>query len=913
MRGEGDGRTDPDRLLQAIGMGEGEASASRRGQLKIFFGYAAGVGKTYAMLSAAQAARRRGVDVVAGYVEPHDRPETRALLSGLEVVEPRLVRHGAMELAEFDLDATLARAPRLALVDELAHTNAPGSRHAKRYQDVEELLRAGIDVYTTVNVQHIESLNDMVASITGVVVRERIPDRVFDDADHVELVDIEPEDLLERLREGRVYHADQARRAQENFFTVENLTALREIALRRCADRTGRLAAAARVLNNRDYHTSEHILVCVSPSPANPRIVRTAARMARALSAQLTALFVETPLTQGMPDADRDRLRENMALAEQLGAAVETVYGDDVAFQIAEFARLSGVSEIVMGRSGDRRGLISVVLGRPSLTDRLIALAPNLDIHIIPDRELAVGSGHPAATRGRAPERDRNVLRHVLVTCALIASSTGIGIIFHRLGFADSSIISLYILVTLLTAITTTGRICTLLSSVLSVMLYNYCFVAPLYSLQSFDKSYLVTFAIMFVTAFIASELTGRIAQNARQAAQTAYRTRVLLETNQLLQQKSGFADIAQVAMNQLTKLLSRDIVFYPVCGATLGEPLYAEVGGAHPHGQIVNENERAVAVWTLTNNKRAGATTATLADARCLYLAVRTGEQVFGVVGIVMGPRGLDAFENSIMLSIIGECALALAREKEARERQEAAIVARNEQLRANLLRSIGHDLRTPLTAISGSAAILRDAGGRLAPEKRAELAGNIHRDALWLIDMMENLLTVTRFEDGSISLNLTSELVDDVLAEAAAHLARQAAGHRIVIEPTDGLLFARMDAGLVMQLLVNLIGNAVKYTPEGSTVTVSARRVGDMVRISVADDGPGVPDADKERIFDRFRTGAAARRPADATRSFGLGLALCRSIAEAHGGTIEVRDNVPHGAVFTFTLPAEEVSVHA
>lgn len=912
MRGEGDGRTDPDRLLQAIGMGEGEASASRRGQLKIFFGYAAGVGKTYAMLSAAQAARRRGVDVVAGYVEPHDRPETRALLSGLEVVEPRLVRHGAMELAEFDLDATLARAPRLALVDELAHTNAPGSRHAKRYQDVEELLRAGIDVYTTVNVQHIESLNDMVASITGVVVRERIPDRVFDDADHVELVDIEPEDLLERLREGRVYHADQARRAQENFFTVENLTALREIALRRCADRTGRLAAAARVLNNRDYHTSEHILVCVSPSPANPRIVRTAARMARALSAQLTALFVETPLTQGMSDADRDRLRENMALAEQLGAAVETVYGDDVAFQIAEFARLSGVSEIVMGRSGDRRGLISVVLGRPSLTDRLIALAPNLDIHIIPDRELAVGSGHPAATRGRAPERDRNVLRHVLVTCALIASSTGIGIIFHRLGFADSSIISLYILVTLLTAITTTGRICTLLSSVLSVVLYNYCFVAPLYSLQSFDKSYLVTFAIMFVTAFIASELTGRIAQNARQAAQTAYSTRVLLETNQLLQQKSGFADIAQVAMNQLTKLLSRDIVFYPVCGATLGEPLYAEVGGAHPHGQIVNENERAVAVWTLTNNKRAGATTATLADARCLYLAVRTGEQVFGVVGIVMGPRGLDAFENSIMLSIIGECALALAREKEARERQEAAIVARNEQLRANLLRSIGHDLRTPLTAISGSAAILRDAGDRLAPEKRAELAGNIHRDALWLIDMMENLLTVTRFEDGSISLNLTSELVDDVLAEAAAHLARQAAGHRIVIEPTDGLLFARMDAGLVMQLLVNLIGNAVKYTPEGSTVTVSALRVGDMVRISVADDGPGVPDADKERIFDRFRTGAAARRPADATRSFGLGLALCRSIAEAHGGTIEVHDNVPHGAVFTFTLPAEEVSAH-
>ena len=339
--------------------------------------------------------------------------------------------------------------------------------------------------------------------------------------------------------------------------------------------------------------------------------------------------------------------------------------------------------------------------------------------------------------------------------------------------------------------------------------------------------------------------------------------------------------------MNQLTKLLSRDIVFYPVCGATLGEPLYAEVGGAHPHGQIVNENERAVAVWTLTNNKRAGATTATLADARCLYLAVRTGEQVFGVVGIVMGPRGLDAFENSIMLSIIGECALALAREKEARERQEAAIVARNEQLRANLLRSIGHDLRTPLTAISGSAAILRDAGDRLAPEKRAELAGNIHRDALWLIDMMENPAhrhaLRGRFPSASTSPRSSWMMCS---LRAAAHLARQAAGHRIVIERPTGSCSRAWTRALVMQLLVNLIGNAVKYTPEGSTVTVSARRVGDMVRISVADDGPGVPDADKERIFDRFRTGAAARRPADATRSFGLGLALCRSIAEAHGG---------------------------
>lgn len=912
VQGEEGMRADPDRLLRAIGNAGGGGADRRRGSLRIFFGYAAGVGKTCAMLNAAQEARRRGVDVVVGYVEPHDRPETRALMPGLECIPPQRVRHGELELEEFDLDAALARGARIVLVDELAHTNAPGSRHAKRYQDVEELLRSGSDVYTTVNVQHIESLNDLVASITGIVVRERIPDRVFDDADYVELVDIEPSDLLVRLREGRIYRADRASLAMQNFFTIENLTALREIALRRCADRTGRLSAAARVLNNRDYRTSEHVLVCVSPSPANPRIVRSAARMAQALQGEFTALFVETPRDSSMADDDCARLHENMALAERLGATVETVYGDDVAFQIAEFARLSGVSEIVVGRSADRRPWISTLADGAPLTDRLIALAPNLDIHIIPDRESGLGAVRRLSSPGRVPGQSRNTMRRMFVTCALLALSTCVGAVFHRLGFADSSIISLYILVTLLTAVTTSGRLCTLLSSALSVVLYSFCFVAPVYSLDSFDKSYLATFAIMFITAFVASELTGRIARSARQSARAHRRTHVLLETNQLLQQARGSTEITRVGMSQLTKLLGRDVVFYPRDGDTLGEALYAGADGVQGRGEVLTDSERAVAMWSFVNNKRAGATTSTLSSARCLYLAVRTGDQVFGVVGVVMGPRPLDAFENSVMLSIIGECALALAREQEAREREEAAVVARNEQLRANLLRSVGHDLRTPLTAISGSAAILCDEDGLLSTEKRAELADTIRRDALWLVDMTENLLTVTRLDDGFVSLNLTSELVDDLVAEAISHLSDQEAAHRIVVEPTDGFMFARVDAGLVIQLLVNLVDNAIKYTPAGSTIVVGARREGDMVRISVADDGPGVSDTDKERIFDRFQTGSTLRCPADGTRSFGLGLALCRSIAEAHGGAIEVRDNVPSGAVFSFTLPAEEVTIH-
>ena len=904
-----DGRVDPDALLKAIEHdADGDEEHARRGHLKIFFGYAAGVGKTYAMLQAAHAAKRRGVDVVAGYIEPHERPATARLVRGLEQVPPELVEHNGITLTEFDLDAAIVRAPQLILVDELAHTNAPGCRHAKRYQDVEELLRAGIDVYTTVNVQHIESLNDMVASITGVVVRERIPDRVFDDADQVELVDIEPADLLERLQAGLVYREAQAERAQDHFFTVENLTALREIALRKCADRMGHLADAARVMGNRDYYTSERILVCVSPAPTNPRIVRAAARMAKAFRGELVALFVEGPHTQGMSEEEHSRLSANIALAEQLGAHMETVYGDDIAFQIAEFARLSGISKIVMGRTGELHGVNRALFGRKSLVEQLIAIAPNLDIYIIPDQAAPDARRRDRREHGGfRPPRGRDMA----LTLGLSLLATAIGTYFRHLGFADSSIISLYILTALLTAVTTTGRICTIVSSVLSVVLYNFCFVTPLFSLDSYDRSYLVTFAIMFATAMVASELTVRIADNARASAKNAFRTRVLLETNQLLQQAQGFQARARVAMSQLIKLLRLDIVFYPASGDLLGDALYEPAGTQDRSASILTEYERAVATWTFTNNKHAGASTRTLPEAQCLYLAVRAGKEVFGVIGIALEGRSLEAFENSIVLSIVGECALALESDRAAREREEAAVLAKNEQLRANLLRSIGHDLRTPLTAISGSAAILRKSDEKLSLEQRCDLADAIYHDSLWLIDTVENLLAITRVEDGTIRLNLTSELIDEVIEAALSHVAQASRGRTVTIEHTDDILLVRIDVHLIMQVLTNLIMNAFKYTPEDSTVTISARREGAFVVVDVADDGPGVPDCDKPHIFERFFTSSNAR-PVDSRRSIGLGLSLCRSIVEAHGGVIEVRDNHPHGAVFRFTLPAEEIEIH-
>ena len=907
-RDSSDTRINPDQLLAAI-QKEEDPERHRRGHLKIFFGYAAGVGKTYTMLQAAHAAKNRGVDVVVGYVEPHARPETSALLAGLEIIPTKKVSYSGITLNEFDLDATILRAPQLVLVDEFAHTNAEGCRHAKRYQDVEELLKAGIDVYTTVNVQHIESLNDMVASITGVIVRERIPDRLFDDADQVELVDIEPAELLERLSAGKVYREEQASRAVENFFTVDNLTALREIALRRCADRVNRLTDSARVRNNRDYYTSEHILVCLSGSPSNPRIIRTAARMAAAFRGPLTALYVESPSADAMSDEERDRLRDNMNLAEQLGAKVETAYGDDVAFQIAEFARLSGASKIVMGRNNETRGMKKHLFGKGTLTEHLIAIAPNLDIYIIPDKKTETVKAE--RDRSFKPISSRLNARDTVSTLVLLALATAIGFLFRRLLFVDSSIISVYILVTLLTAITTTSRLYPLASSLAAVALFNYCFVAPYFTFRAFDSSYLATFVIMFATAMVASTLTTRMSRHAQQSAQNAYRMRVLFETNQLLQQGEKRDDIIEVASNQLVKLLNRDIIFYPAEGGKLGEPRYTEAGESHDHEGNLSGNEQAVANWAFKNNKHAGATTATLPNSRCLYLAVRVNEDVYGVVGIPIDHKPLDAFENSIVLSILGECALALESDHAAAEREEAAILARSERLRANLLRSLGHDLRTPLTSISGSAGILLKDDDSLSPDKRHELASNIYDDSLWLINLVENLLSVTRIEDGTMKLKLNSELMDDAINEAVSHLSRESEGHNVVVNHPSSFILARMDIALIVQVLVNIIDNAIKYTPKGSTIQISSRRQGANVLVEVADDGPGIPDTDKPRIFDMFYT-SSANKPVDSRRSLGLGLSLCKSIVNAHGGDISVTDARPHGTIVRFTLPAEEVNLH-
>lgn len=890
-------RTEPDEILKKI---HDEERKQGRGYLKIFFGYAAGVGKTYTMLEAAHTAKSRGVDVVVGYVEPHARPETTRLVQGLESLSPRIIEHNHIQLKEFDLDAALARKPELILVDELAHTNATGLRHHKRYQDIRELLAAGINVYTTVNVQHIESLNDMVASITGVLVRERIPDYVFDDADQVELVDIEPNDLIERLEAGKVYQPNQAKKALSNFFNRDNLIALREIALRRCADRINKMTELAKADKGIDYFTGEHILVCISSSPTNAKVIRTAARMAAAFKGRLTALYIETSDYIRMNQKSLNTLSENMHLAQQFGARVEAVCGDDIAYQISEYARLSNVSKIVLGRSQTKKHLFS----KPSLVEQLTFAAPNLDIYIIPVKGTSVYRYQ------KYKEKPQFVLKDFLICICVIIAITFIGYLFQSFGFSEANIITVYILGVLMISIMTSQRIYSIVSSFLSVLVFNFFFTNPYFTFQAYDSGYPVTFVIMFLAAFITSGLAVQMKNSAKRAAQTAYRTKILLDTNQLVQKEKNKKGIIDVTCHQLMKLLNKDIIFYPVDELNLQNPIVFSIDDSKDIEKCINNNETAVATWVYKNNKHAGATTHTLGNAKCLYLALRVNENVYGVVGIRIKNKPLDPFEHSIVLSILGDAAMALEKEQVIREKSKADLIAKNEQLRANLLRSISHDLRTPLTSISGSAGILLSSSDTLDEKNKKQLYTDIYDDSLWLINLVENLLSVTRIEDGTMQLNMTTELIEEVVHEALQHISRQGREHHIQVQQDNEFILVKMDTRLMIQVIINLIDNAIKYTPKGSHILIHVFKQKQEVCIDVQDDGPGITDEMKPHIFDMFYTGNM--KVADSRRSLGLGLALCKSIVNAHHGTMSVLDNQPKGAILRVILPVEEVILH-
>lgn len=853
------------------------------------------------MLKAAHCAKAQGVDVAVGYVEKHTRPDTLALLDGLEQLPTLKVEYKGIILNEFDLDAALKRHPQLLLVDELAHSNAAGCRHAKRYQDVEELLRAGIDVYTTVNVQHLESLNDLVASITQVAVSERIPDSVFDSADQVELVDIEPDDLILRLQTGKVYQRNQASRALNHFFTKDNLVALREIALRRTADRLSR--NAQRTGNETAAKAGEHILICLSSSPSNAKVIRTAARMAEAFHSSFTALFVETTETKELKGENLKRLRGNLRLAEQLGAQIATVYGDDPAVQIAEYAKVSGITKIVLGRTNHKS---TVFLKSKTLVDKLTKLAGDIDVYIIPDTQPLYKKKLSFIHIEDHKFRWTDLMKVVLIT----AAATGISFCFYTLGLREANIITVYILGVLLTAIWTNGHLYGALASLLSVVSFNFFFMVPRFTLAANDPDYPVTFLIMLVASVISSTLATRVKKQARQSAQKAYYMELLINSNQKLQQGRDEQEIIQIAAEQVSALLDRPVLY---ALAIKGQELSFQVSPqseANKQLSTMTPEEKGVADWVIKNNKHAGATTNTLSHAHNLYLSVRGNQEVMGVIGVpAKYYPPLEVFEKNLMISILNECGLILERRRLRDEKQKIALETQRERLRSNLLRAISHDLRTPLTSISGNAGVLMEKSIALTEEKKQEIYASIYDDSMWLVDLTENLLSITRIENGTMHLQMNAELIDDVLREAIAHVDRQAARHHIRVNLEDDLLMAKMDARLIVQVIINIVNNAIKYTPEGSHICISAEKEDRMVCIHIADDGPGISDEAKVHLFDMFYTAGIGK--ADSRRGLGLGLSLCQSIVEAHGGEIFVENNKPHGAVFSFTLPLEEVNL--
>lgn len=857
------------------------------------------------MLNAAQEEQKNGSDVAAGLIEPHERLETAALAEGLELIPPLEIPNNGAVIHEFDLDSAIRRRPELILLDDLAHSNAPGGRHKKRYQDIEELLRAGIHVYTTVNVQHIESLHDVVSSITGSAVHERIPDSVFESADQIELVDIEPDDLIERLNKGKIYRDEPAQNGHADLFTKEKLIALREITLRYTAKQLNRIALQLSTEEqNNEYYTKDHILVCLSSAATNKKVIRTAARMAEAFHGNFTALYVETPENKRLSPKNKAELGANLKLAEQLGAQIATVYGEDVPGQIAEYARTSRVSKIVMGRSHTSK---KRWLAKPNIVDKLTVASPNMDIYIIPDTQPSFYQRFPGYRT--TPNLS---LVDTVNTVGILSGCTFIGLWFQFLGFREANIITVYILGVLLSAIITKGRVYSAVTSVLGVLVFNYFFTEPYYSLHAYDPGYPVTFLVMLSASFLTSTLTMRVKEQARQSAQKAYRTEVLLETSRKLQQAKDTPAIMNETAHQMVKLLDRTVIFYPVLDHSLSEPLiYPKEESAVDPQIYAGDNERAVADWVYKNNKRAGATTDTFSAASCLYHAVRGGDSVFAVAAIVMEQEDpLEIFEKSLMYAMLGECALALEKEHLSEKQKEISMQIQQEQLRANLLRAISHDLRTPLTSISGNAGILMGNSRVLNEEQKQGLYTDIYDESMWLNNLVENLLSITRIDNGTLNLNFQPELLEEVIAEALLHINRSREDHHIKTVLNDELLMAKMDSRLIIQVLINIVDNAIKYTQAGSHITVSARREEDRVIVLVADDGPGVSDEAKTRLFDMFYTADNIR--GDGRRGLGLGLALCKSIIIAHGGTIEVHDNFPQGTVFRFTLQAEEVSVH-
>lgn len=884
-----DDRPDPDALLARVSSDVEQKSTS--GRLKIFFGYSAGVGKTYAMLSAARSLEMKRGDVLVGYVEPHGRPETEALLLGMEILPYKTVPYRGITLREFDLDAALSLNPKLVIVDELAHINAEGCRHAKRWQDVVELLDAGIDVYTTVNVQHIESLNDVVGKITGIAVRETVPDSAFDLASDIELVDVAPQELLERFAEGKVYVPEQAQRAADRFFRKETLVALRELALRKAAEVVNRqVEAGRRALPTKPiWATRDRLMVAVGPSPNSARLIRSTRRMATELRAPWIAVAVERPSAGAMSEASRANLDANLRLAESLGAETMSVHREGVADALVDIAKDRGVTRLVVGKTAEPRW--KQLLGH-SIVDRVVRRSGDIEVLVIRgEPEAPTPHREPSPGERFLPTKGDEFFSQMLMVSPMLIATVLIGLGLRAVGVSEPNIIMVFLLGVVVIAYLA-GRLAAAILAVACVFAFNFFFIEPRFTFVVHNLEYLVTFSVMLMIGLVVSGLVGRVRMQAKSAESRADANDVLHRVASRLASTTGRAQIGIETLSLLNDLLHLDAAIFFREQAGLGP-------GMGDPSLIASADERAVAAWTLEHGVEAGQGTGTLPDAKAWYLPLlpRGGEPI-GVLALRPKIGRLD-FEGRRLLSSVAVVVAQAADREDLSERARAALVsAESERLRSDLLSTVSHDLRTPLATIGGAAStVLEHASVRL-DERDRMLLKDIGEETDRMTRLIENLLQLGKLDNGRASVVADWYPIDEIIDAGLKQLGRAQNSDAVRIEmPRDGLL-AYVDPTLMAQLLFNLLDNALHHAPN-SEIVLRAEPIRSAVRIVVLDRGPGLGE-EPSRLLARFERGGAK-----STRGVGLGLTICKAIAEAHGGSLEARNRPGGGAEFIVTLP--------
>jgi two-component system sensor histidine kinase KdpD len=896
-----------------------EEARAKRGRLRIFFGASAGVGKTYAMLEAAQSVRNSGTDIVVGYIEPHGRVETERLLAGLERLATLPVRYRGIARQEFDLDGALRRHPAILLVDELAHSNLTGGepppRHPKRWQDIEELLQAGINVWTTVNVQHLESLNDLIAQTSGVRQRETMPDRIFDEADEVELIDLPPEDLLARLQAGKIYIADEAATAVERFFRKPNLLALRELALRRVADRV-EAAARASVVSDRTSRgrlAGDRVLVAIGPDTQAEQLVRAGKRMADALDAEWTVVYVETPKLLRLSEAERDRRIDLLRLAESLGAETVTLGGPSAAAVLLEYAPTRHATRVIVG-APKRRGWRAWL--RPSTPTQLARHARGFDVLVIapPDRQAGErqpahrygtdrltgdGSeaGRPRATSAGVSERAPPV-RWDRYVWALVITAVCTGIALLLFPYFEPVNLAMVYLLGVVVAGLRFGRGPSVVTALANVAAFDFCFVPPRYSLAISDAQYLVTFGVMLIVALVIANLVASVRQQTRVAGARERRTALLYAMSRELAATRGTSSMARVAVRHVAEVFQcLAVVLLPDQSGKLRRPRDP------PLEQSFLNADLAVAQWVADHGQRAGLGSDTLAAAPGLYMPLGDQRRALGVLAVLpTNPRRVLLPEQRHLLeTFAGQIGLALERTRLAEAAEGARVAAESESVRNTLLASISHDLRTPLSVIAGAGSTLAEHGPALDENTRAQLARSVETKAREMSELVSNVLDLMRFESGKIDLRRDWQTLDDLVGAALHSFAERIGQHPVEVRLPAELPPVHVDATLVVQVFSNLLDNVVKYTPPGTRVHITATVDGSNVRVTVDDEGPGLPLGNPARLFDKFQRGGEE----GTIVGVGLGLAICRAVVRAHGGDIEAGARPGGGARFEFTLP--------